>query len=323
MNPTERIDSGTPQLPFNEEILIKERINQFLAHLLNANPNQDLKSFYEELFLFFNEFSKEDFGCLLEAGRLPKLLSLTPNLKEEQKKLAFLLAQKNLDWAAENENPFSFYTSAMDYAAVALKIAETDTPFAQEIHLFTSKVFLQLALKNRSNDLKNQLSTAMRSADSNRFILYLESIERLRNFCSDERDKILLSPYLKAVYNEVTAFSREIRHDSGDAYKNAINTAIVNSTVPLHLAPQLLTTRYLQLFEEFRNTFKKSLLTSSIREFQNDLFKQFQQFFAELVADIFVILGPPPCMVDGRARDRDAAAALGIDTGAGEHADFE
>ncbi|NGX38568.1 MAG: hypothetical protein K1000chlam2_01742, partial [Chlamydiae bacterium] len=200
---------------------------------------------------------------------LPQALTYASSLKKEQASLSSALGNWNLERSLKE---------AMHYCAIALNIKET-----QERHAWASSIFIRWTLD--SAIYKNLLEHAYRIADPERFNAILDDIQRLKFFCSVQKD---FDALLDQAYQALTEDPRESNMQLFQVCTEKLRS------ISCTLSPTgYISQKYRKVLQQYRKQFE----TSDLSEMLN----HFKELFQVFLEDAFLLVGPPPCGYDLRA----------------------
>ena len=121
-----------------------QRAIQFLT--LAIQESSEIVELFDVLLELLPRYDGNQFKILI--ANLPHLFAASTHLLDEQAKLALKLAEWNIAYAQthKQENVLPFYLDAMDYYAVAIKIAEKqgNRDLAHAIHLLASRLLIRV-----------------------------------------------------------------------------------------------------------------------------------------------------------------------------------
>ncbi|NGX37827.1 MAG: hypothetical protein K1000chlam2_00990 [Chlamydiae bacterium] len=227
------------------------KISQTLSHLHASIPNLD----------------QEEMRKLLIC--LPEALRHASSLKKEQAILSSTLGNWNLERSVKG---------ALHYFAIALNIEET-----QERHEQASSIFVRWTLEKAIH--KRLLQHAYRMAAPEKFDAILDDIQRLKPFCSEQKD---FDALIKQATQVLTEDPKESRLQ---LFKPCIQK--LRSIDHMLSQTECTTQKYRAALVNYRKKFETSD--------PSEMLDHFKQLFEVFLEDAFLLVGPPPCDYDLRA----------------------
>ncbi|NGX37772.1 MAG: hypothetical protein K1000chlam2_00934, partial [Chlamydiae bacterium] len=200
---------------------------------------------------------------------LPEALAHASSLKKEQAELSSALGNWNLDTSLKK---------AMSYYGISLNIEET-----QKRHECASSIFIRWTLEKAI--YKNLLEHAYRWKEPERFNAILDGLQRLKPFCSEQKN---FDALLDQAYQ---ALAEDPKESNMQLFKEC--TKKLRSISYTLSQTEYATQKYRTALEDYRKQFETSDLSEML-----DLFKALFKVFLE---DAFLLVGPPPCGYDLRA----------------------
>lgn len=272
-----------------------------VEHLIFAVSHAELVKEREVLYRFIltllPKLDPDQFNQLCE--RLPRLLEGSADLPQTQAKLALGLALRVLQLVekVELEKRLDYYISGQFYCSYARKMAEDCKDYAliSESHLCSGKIFSDFALRYliEGKNYEENLDRARRSGDGALLDKYIEQIEQLKRFCFDIKDREIVQVLYQKAILVANRKNDILQKHFAPVYLRIDGAFPISTLYPSH--------RYQQKLLELRKSIISLESISPISDFQNTIFRRYSVFIGDLVSDILVILGPPPCHFDLRA----------------------
>ena len=292
--------------------IIQAAVKELSGLLQVIGRISDKKRIYTHLFCLFPFIDKENLKLFLrqnnstkvstKEGPFQELLNYTPQLQEEQKKLALLLALLHLQEVQEfsEDDPleldlkFKKYQEAMNYWSQANKINQrlngTDRGcayvFSELIHQISKECF-QIRLKKTKND---ELY----------FKEVFEQIEKKEKLCFMEEHQTFLADLYTLVIESIPKFGFDLQKKyenyMGDAFK--LRKRYESCEINPHTFPL----KYSIKLQEYRELFKYFIFPNDdillVRSSQTEFTRKLRELFQSILEDAFLIVGPPPCSCD-------------------------
>ena len=222
-------------------------------------------------------------------ANLPHLLAASTHLPDEQAKLALKLAEWNIAYAQTHgqENVLPFYLDAMDYYAVAIKIAEKqgNRDLTHAIHLLASRLLIRVFcfdLFKKLDDNKGKPEV---------FGKLITSLASLERFCCVEEDQKLVQ---ELYHHAGSILAKKISFSSQPHYKPYL-PLIKKGAHGFVLSKETITEVYSRHLKSWRLGFdellQKEINPQIVRDFQKMTIEKMREIFQVFLDDIVACIG--------------------------------
>ena len=295
-----------PPLSKDEEYHIQQALGELLGLLQVVADIPDKQKIYTYLFQLFPFIDDKTMGSLLnehvsqqslkKSGPIQELLNASPLLSQEQQTLALLLAFWHIRQSRSLllKDRLIVYQKAMNYLAIAITI--------EDCHSFASQLILRVVKEClvEEDRFKKRLWGAR--YDFKKFEKNFALTEELKKFYYHDNDNDLWTKLYTIVIHLI---AKEFEPSKKEEYQEFIQRALILRDKKLDLSPPV-TKKYAEKLRELRAHFKIFIAENlqdieTVRNFQTATTQKIINLVQELLADVFIILGPPPCTYDLRA----------------------
>ena len=269
-----------------------------IQHLTLAIQKADeIEALFDVLLELIPHYDRGQFGLLIV--NLPTLLTASSHLSVKQGKLAIKLAEWHISYAKKHqqEDQLPHYLDAMDYYAVAIKIAvKLDNPdLVHANHILASHLLIRVF----SLSIFKRLEANKGNPEN--FRKLIESISFFERYCCVEEDQKLI----QEIYEQAGFLISKIFPSSQKHYKECL-PLIERGSQAFVFSKETMTECYNKHLKSWRSCFDKFLLKKnfdpqSVRGFQKEIVEKLREIFQLFLEDVIAVSGDIPCEYNIRA----------------------